>query len=871
MKRILVTLLILLAASPAMAMRSYTGWAQSDTGDRLYQAEIRVYLAGTEGATSAIIYSDDGITPMAQPILTDYHGKYRFYVADGSYDIKNSYGGSDTWLYDVQIVDHLGRGGPSFSLTDAAFGGIPGDGMGDSGAFAIAVDSLAAAGGGTLRVPPGDFTADSQYVLDADNVTLVFEEGAKLTATTSLSGVLLVSGDNCTLRGVTIDGDDAANEGVRVSNAGGLKIEGGRIYDVGSGLASAYGIRFLTSAATSGADISGLEIDGVAGASTSRGIAFQSSGSATGALSHIKISGCTIANISPAADGDGIVFQQVAAAGEYEWEFDTDATVTGCRFYACAKRAVKIQNMGVTVTGCSMVATGDETPGCIGVYAGRASITGNNMRAEAGASYTYCIDLNGGATRENITIANNVMVGDSLGTITSGGAGIYVRGSVGNIGRVSITGNTFNWLYDGVRIVGNSGCPYSDLAVAANTFNNLDGDGVRVDPSTGTIANVRLAANIGSDIAGELEHIFPGVTGAEATDTAQFDVTEYGATGDGSTDDRAGIQAAIDAAEAAGGGVVFFPPGYYRIYASGLTVEASGVTLQGSGLGEENVTGFGTVISPIGGTVFGPLLAIGDSGDRVYGSGARDINFVTTGYQVNGLVAMMSCTECFIEDCRLDMHYADDDARTALLIDTDSSQASESNRIEGCYIASPTAKTGAAASYGYGILIASNGGGGNTRNVISNCKIYNGATDIGGYAVQTEDSGVGRNRFIGCAIQCTGDQGINVTGSTGADQFFGVHITGSGGAAAVKFNSFGGDCVFMGSIYSGTWTDAASDDKTSYVLDTTDDNGFLTRGLILAPRSAAPSSPVTGTIYWDSDVDSLYMYIGSYWQGFAGP
>jgi len=44
-----------------------------------------------------------------------------------------------------------------------------------------------------------------------------------------------------------------------------------------------------------------------------------------------------------------------------------------------------------------------------------------------------------------------------------------------------------------------------------------------------------------------------------------FDVTQYGAKGDGSTIDRSAIQDAIDVAEAAGGGVVFFPEGTYLV------------------------------------------------------------------------------------------------------------------------------------------------------------------------------------------------------------------------------------------------------------------------------------------------------------------
>lgn len=64
-----------------------------------------------------------------------------------------------------------------------------------------------------------------------------------------------------------------------------------------------------------------------------------------------------------------------------------------------------------------------------------------------------------------------------------------------------------------------------------------------------------------------------GGTNTPATPTAngtvkqrEYNVRDYGALGDGVTDDRAAIQAASNACTAAGGGIVFFPAGHYMIY-----------------------------------------------------------------------------------------------------------------------------------------------------------------------------------------------------------------------------------------------------------------------------------------------------------------
>lgn len=66
---------------------------------------------------------------------------------------------------------------------------------------------------------------------------------------------------------------------------------------------------------------------------------------------------------------------------------------------------------------------------------------------------------------------------------------------------------------------------------------------------------------------------------AKLSTTPEFDVTDYGAVGDGTTDNTAAFQAALNAARNAGGGTVFVPRGNYLI-AGSITI-GSYVTLEG--------------------------------------------------------------------------------------------------------------------------------------------------------------------------------------------------------------------------------------------------------------------------------------------------
>ncbi|MBD1554162.1 glycosyl hydrolase family 28-related protein [Pseudomonas typographi] len=73
-----------------------------------------------------------------------------------------------------------------------------------------------------------------------------------------------------------------------------------------------------------------------------------------------------------------------------------------------------------------------------------------------------------------------------------------------------------------------------------------------------------------------------------------FNVKDYGAVGDGVTDDTAAIQAAVDAAAAAGGGQVYVPSGTYIVSggdepSDGCIVLKSNVYMYGDGMGESTL------------------------------------------------------------------------------------------------------------------------------------------------------------------------------------------------------------------------------------------------------------------------------------------
>jgi len=135
--------------------------------------------------------------------------------------------------------------------------------------------------------------------------------------------------------------------------------------------------------------------------------------------------------------------------------------------------------------------------------------------------------------------------------------------------------------------ISNLGTPTATTDAATKTYTDTLVNNTALGPApTGLIATGSVTSRLLADRWGEIKN-----------------VKDFGATGDGVTDDTVAIQAAVDAVTTAGGGV-FFPDGQYGL-SSQITIESTKpVNLFGSGFGAANgsdtsMAGYGPHIYPM--------------------------------------------------------------------------------------------------------------------------------------------------------------------------------------------------------------------------------------------------------------------------------
>lgn len=121
-----------------------------------------------------------------------------------------------------------------------------------------------------------------------------------------------------------------------------------------------------------------------------------------------------------------------------------------------------------------------------------------------------------------------------------------------------------------------------------------------------------------------LDSILDGIESKESV----FNILNYGAVGDASTDNRAAIQAAHDAAETAGGGIVWVPEGIFVVApSSGICLLFNGDKVKLIGAGANSILRFKTVGSG-NSTV---------AGNNFEGIAPKGYNTTTTNYGASGL------------------------------------------------------------------------------------------------------------------------------------------------------------------------------------------------------------------------------------------
>lgn len=264
----------------------------------------------------------------------------------------------------------------------------------------------------------------------------------------------------------------------------------------------------------------------------------------------IEISGGTfIANCSTA----GISCDQTNGVADY----DTTILLDHVSFYNCGvgfnvQGTAAAYAKGITIKACRFQ-----------TITGTAAITASrviNMAVENSWFENNDDDILATVATYELTIRNNTF--PAVGVTDTPGAYTAIDLSSGNHYGTQISGN---WFY----ALDTYNSETSPILLAATCENPL----ITSNKFEGDFTSLYTDASATDDMVVLGNYNVPNVIGQVAfAGKPWFDVTAFGAAGDGVTDDTAAIQAAINAAAAAGGGTVFVPAGTYLVSA-GLSFE----------------------------------------------------------------------------------------------------------------------------------------------------------------------------------------------------------------------------------------------------------------------------------------------------------
>lgn len=438
---------------------------------------------------------------------------------------------------------------------------------------------------------------------------------------------------------------------------------------------------------------------------------------------------------------------------------------------------------------------------------------------------------------------------DEAGT----GAAYFVGGALGTPASgtaTNLTGLPLTTGVTGTLGIGNGGTGQITAAAAFDALapTTTRGDIIFRNATT----NARLAASTagyllqtnGAGTDPTYEGFLQSGTGA-ATRTWQtkareiVSVKDFGAVGNGSTDDTAAIQAAITAVAAASGGTVFFPKGTYKI-SSALTVTAGNTCLQGEGYGAAILTTNSTTAD---------MITVGTGTvSSVTNVAVRDLAFRTSVTRSDGAaVAMNGCYIGEITGCNtsgmfrgitvkgtskiifLERNYiASPVPSTGLgiyLTGTSNDIYMTNNFVIGDVATQPSAGIlidNASGVWGYNTSTFQTGNGlyiaPGTGSLVENCFFLKCAYDSGtgnGLTIAPTGTGAARRiQFTSCWSGSNSAHGVNIVGAAGTIddvQFLGyrAYVNGQYGilcSGSGAINIYLSECITSGNSSSSSGT-----------------------------------------------------------------
>lgn len=441
-----------------------------------------------------------------------------------------------------------------------AFGAL-GDGVTDDfAAIQAVVDTCAANNGGVVYMPPGTFLISEAITIDSDNISII---GSGMNATiiqassTGYHGIVVSGADYVTIRDLAVKDfiDVGAGEvhGIRVEDSDYVTVErcyadncddaGIRISYLNGGDRSRHG-RVVGNVVLNTPEGAGIEVLGADSLIVQGNTVKNCSGNG------IRITGSVNSIISEnnifcaGTSQIGIVVSQADLAGDLEDSYDVsviDNHISGT-FGTGINLNVHVHD--IIVRGNIIKHDG---------------VTGYGIRAyDAGLSRTW--------DWYDIDIVGNKISGTSNGIFLSDDGE-----------RARIFDNKIDGAETAIYVLAAAGDTINNVEIRRNQIINTSAskNGIRIDgtPDVSIYDNDYEMAATTSRVVSTNDG---GIWGL-------FDVTRFGATGDGVTDDTDAIQAAIDAREAIGGGEVDFPysENEYFIATPPITITDVDVVLTG--------------------------------------------------------------------------------------------------------------------------------------------------------------------------------------------------------------------------------------------------------------------------------------------------